>query len=389
MYKNPKKEDDTITFDIINNDGKFSIALINSLRRTIMSDIPIYLIDENNIIFHENSSMLNNDILEKRLTLIPLNYKNVMLYDHDNLEISLDIKNNNKSIISVYIDNFTVKDKSTGKFIDVNKIFTHPKILFAKLKYKQKINLTAFITKGSTQLYGAAASPVSKVSYNFKVDSKEVDIKLKEIDEEFEKKIKKQMDEFDSANYIELATDDEKEELRKNILKNLEKERDQLKNNFNLVDANRYYKKNKYGQPEIYEFILTTIGIMSSEELFIKGLENLNDILTKFTYSIINKIDDKVEFTKSVSNLNGFDINVQYENDTLGNLLQDYFLSKPNVKYVSYKIPHPLDHNFILRIELDKDNSESNVKKEIVKYVDELKKHLNEMVDEFVKIKFK
>lgn len=389
MYKNPKREDDTITFDIINNDGKFSTALINSLRRTIMSDISIYLIDESNTTFHENSSMLNNDILEKRITLLPLHYKNVMTYDHDNLEITLDVKNNEKGIISVYVNDFTVKDKSTGKDVAVEEIFTHPKILFAKLKYKQRIHLTTFITKGSTQLFGAAASPVSKVSYNFEVDPKAVDAKLKEIDHEFGKKITEQMEQFDDTDYVELATGDEKEELRKEILKNLENEKEQLKSNFSLLDSHRYYKKNKYGQPAVYQFVLTTIGVMSSEELFVKGLESLGDILTKFAYSITNNIHDKVKFTKSVTNLNGYEINVQYENDTLGNLLQDYLFSKSSVKYISYNIPHPLDHNLIFKIELEKNNSEDNVKKEIVKYVDELKKNLNDMTKEFLKMKFK
>lgn len=389
MYKNPKKDSDAITFDIVNKDGKFSIALINSLRRTIMSDISIYLIDNNNTVVHENSSMLNDDILGNRLTLLPLHYKNVMKYDHDNLEISLDIKNSDKGIKSVYLHDFTILDKSSGKEVAVDEIFTHPDILFAKLKYKQKINLKTFITKGSTKLFGAAASPVSKVSYNFEIDSKEVDTHIKEIDAEFEIKIAKQMEEFDHADYVELATGDEKEELRKEISKNMEKECEQLKSNFRLLDSHRYYKKNKYGQPETYQFILTTVGVMSSEELFIKGLESLGDILTKFAYSITNNIVDKVKFTKSVTNLNGYEIMVQYENDTLGNLLQDYLFSKPNIKYISYNIPHPLDHRLVFQIELEKDNSEANVKKEIVKHVDSLKKLLNDMAKEFSKLNFK
>lgn len=389
MYKNPKKEDDTITFDIVNDDGAFSIALINSLRRTIMSDISIYLIDNSNTTFHENSSMLNDDILGNRLTLLPLHFKNVMKYDHDNLEITLDIKNDDKAIKSVYLHEFTVTDKSTGKDVAVEEIFTHPNILFAKLKYKQRIHLTTFITKGSTQLFGAAASPVSKVTYNFEIDTKAVDAKLKEIDEEFSIKITKQMDEFDEADYVELATDDERKQLKKDVLDNLENEKEQLKNNFKLLDSHRYYRKNKYGQPAVYRFILTTVGVMSSPELFIKGLENLGDTLTKFAYSITNDIRDKVEFTKSVTNLNGYEILVQYENDTLGNLLQDYLYSKSNIKYISYNIPHPLDHHLTFKIELDKDNSEANIKKVMVKYIDDLKKLLNDMSKEFSKLKFK
>lgn len=389
MYKNIKKEDDTITFDIMNEEGKISIALINSLRRTIMSDISIYLIDGSNIIFHENSCMLNNDILEKRLTLLPLNYKNVMKYDHDNLEINLDIKNNDKGIKNVYLSDFTVTDKSTNKEVSIEEIFVYPKILFSKLKYKQRIHLTTFITKGSTQLFGAAASPVSKVSYQFEVDPKSVDAKLKAIDEEFGEKIDKQMEEFDKAEYVELTEGDEREKLRKEVRENLEKEREQLKSNFKLLDSHRYYKKNKYGQPAVYQFILSTIGVLTSEELFVKGLESLGDILTKFAYSITNNIYDKVKFTKSVTNLNGYEISVQYENDTLGNLLQTYLFSKPNIKYISYNIPHPLDHTLVFQIELEKDNSEANVKKEIVKYVDTLKKDLDDMAKQFSKLKFK
>lgn len=389
MFSNPKKEGDQITFNIENKSGEFNIALVNGMRRTIMADIPLYVIDPNTTTFHENSSMLNNDILNDRLKLLPLNFNDVVKYDHENLQISLDVKNNDKAIISVDLNQFVITDRSTGKTVPIEKIFSHPKILFAKLKQKQRIHLTTFISKGTTKLFGAAASPVSNVSYNFEVDQKQVKVELEKIDENYAKKIEQQLNELDSAEYTELASDDEKKELKKKIEADLIKERDQIKNNFVLCDYLRYYKKNKFGQPEVFNFKLVKAGVMESEELFLRGLESLSDTLTKLEYSITNDIVDKIQFKKSKSNLDGYDISVYYEDDTIGNLIQAYMYGRSNVKYVSYKIPHPLEPELIFKLELNKGGTENATKKEFIACMADIKKLLDKMSVEFKKLKFK
>ena len=67
---------------LINSQGKVNgilkftmsntnVSIANALRRTILSDIPTVIIKDINII--NNNSQFNNQILEQRLGMIPLN----------------------------------------------------------------------------------------------------------------------------------------------------------------------------------------------------------------------------------------------------------------------------------------------------------------------------
>ena len=70
--------------------------------------------------------------------------------------------------------------------------------------------------------------------------------------------------------------------------------------------------------------------------------------------------------------MNGYDIHIENEDHTIGNLLETYLYnfykvrntdSDFHINYVSYKIPHPLEKNVILRIHFSKDNNEELLKK--------------------------
>lgn len=42
---------------------------------------------------------------------------------------------------------------------------------------------------------------------------------------------------------------------------------------------------------------------------------------------------------------------VNKEDHTLGNLIRHQLLKDPNVIFAGYKVPHPLEHKFILRVQ--------------------------------------
>lgn len=42
---------------------------------------------------------------------------------------------------------------------------------------------------------------------------------------------------------------------------------------------------------------------------------------------------------------------INKEDHTLGNLIRTQLLKDPNVIFAGYKVPHPLEHKFILRIQ--------------------------------------
>lgn len=46
---------------------------------------------------------------------------------------------------------------------------------------------------------------------------------------------------------------------------------------------------------------------------------------------------------------------INKEDHTLGNMIRNQLLKDPNVLFAGYKVPHPLEHKFILRIQTTSD----------------------------------
>ncbi|KRT81334.1 hypothetical protein AMK59_4939 [Oryctes borbonicus] len=48
---------------------------------------------------------------------------------------------------------------------------------------------------------------------------------------------------------------------------------------------------------------------------------------------------------------------INKEDHTLGNMIRNQLLKDPNVLFAGYKLPHPLEHKFVLRIQTTSDYS--------------------------------
>ncbi|XP_044757789.1 DNA-directed RNA polymerase II subunit RPB11 [Coccinella septempunctata] len=48
---------------------------------------------------------------------------------------------------------------------------------------------------------------------------------------------------------------------------------------------------------------------------------------------------------------------VNKEDHTLGNMIRNQLLKDPNVLFAGYKVPHPLEHKFVIRIQTTADYS--------------------------------
>ncbi|MBT6440722.1 MAG: hypothetical protein HOK72_13525, partial [Flavobacteriales bacterium] len=82
MFQSPE-----LTSNVLDNDNKLTFSLknihfstANALRRTIVSDIPVYGIqtqteESNQCYVHANTSRFHNEIIKQRLSCIPVHYK--------------------------------------------------------------------------------------------------------------------------------------------------------------------------------------------------------------------------------------------------------------------------------------------------------------------------
>ncbi|RUO96736.1 hypothetical protein BC936DRAFT_141539 [Jimgerdemannia flammicorona] len=59
----------------------------------------------------------------------------------------------------------------------------------------------------------------------------------------------------------------------------------------------------------------------------------------------------KVSMTPDTKLLNAATFMIEREDHTLGNMLRMQLLKDPRVLFAGYKVPHPLEHNFMVRIQ--------------------------------------
>ena len=352
FISNLKINNDLISFDLDNSSNEIRISFVNAIRRTIISDIYTYAIDEKSVNFFENSSMLNNEFLKHRLTLIPV-VSDLELSDinYENIVISCKKNNDGENMESIYVKDFICKDITTEKIIDNDKLFggepqkeyKYENILLCKIKNKQQLSFDAKLVKNNAEHGGSVFSPVSKCIYTFKIDDKEV------------KKMTSNMNETE-------------------------------KTAFNTLDIERVYAKNDKGEPNVYQFCIESIGFYKPKNIVLLGIESLINRLNNLKTDFNNKKSKKVELVENDINPDFFDFLIDNENETIGNLLSTYITYDENVFFCGYVIEHPLKKNIVLRIKLNVNNNLENIISLIDKNIDNITGLLNNIMNELKNI---
>ena len=316
---NIKINGESITFDLNNFSKEIKISFANSLRRTILSYINTYIIDNNSIIFYENNSILNNEFLKHRLTLIPI-ISDIKDIDYDNIVISCKKENEEEYIQSIYVDDFICMDTKKNVLIDNNIIFKYPKILFCKLKNNQQISFESKLINGTTEYSGAFHTCVSVCFYTFKIDQEKVN------------------------------------EITSNMT-----ESDKIR--FNTQENERIYEKNSIGEPNVYNFSIESNGFYEPLKIVKLGIDILLDRLNIIKIELRNPKSKKITLIENIENPDFYDFLIDHEDETVGNLLSTYITYNPEVFYCGYIIEHPLKYNILLRLKLKENNTlDNNIK---------------------------
>lgn len=329
---------DTITFDLNNVSKEIKTGLANAIRRTIISDIKTYTIDEGSISFSENTSVLDNEFLKLRLSLIPI-VSDLDDINYENLVISCKKRNDGENTENIYVSDFECRDIETDKVIDINILCKFPKILFCKIRNNQSIAFESRLAYHNSDHHGASYSPVGTCIYSFKVDETEV---------------------------AEMTKD----------MSDIEKIR------FSTLDRERVYEKVQDGHPSVYQFVVESIGFYEPQKIVLMGMDCLIENLTILKNDINNltletKSDKRIELLTNDSNF--YDFAIDNETETLGNLISSYMTYDPNVFYCGFVIEHPLKKTITLRIKLINDNTYENVVALISKYIDYFIDLINKM----------
>lgn len=324
--KDPSKKHSFEIYDV-------DVAIINGIRRTILTDIPIPgIIGEETptVDIIKNDGPLHNEILSHRIGLLPLclTEDEIENYEDDSIKLELNMMNTTNMIQNVTSGDIsgTMNDKAIQKK-DIQNIFpkneiTNSHILITRLRANEGLHFKASVVK-KTARFNSAFSPVSLANFFYMQDP---------------------------------SVAKEKEGL-------LEKERSYFKNEFGEANAVQFEIES------INDNITPRYLINKAIEIIINKLENLT---AKITSRDIGT--NGIILTQFEELVNTYEFSIQDEDDTIGNIIQSIVHNKyvRNAKskvdnmhcsYIGYICPHPLKMELKIRITLDDEtNSLSFIK---------------------------
>ena len=315
------------------------LAIINSIRRILLSEIDVigfYGEEHPTIEIIYNNGPLHNEFMIHRLGLIPINVSEKLIDDYIDGDyiIELNVSNTSNETINITTDNFTgtyknrnlTKDELKELFPPPNKNIKRP-ILITRLRSGEQFHAKATAIKRTGKL-NASFSCVSLANFFFIQDENEA------------------------------------------------KKKD------NILDKERSYYKDIYGEPIKINFQMEIINGLSYKYLFHKSILIIKNKLENLIINLTNKIIDIEE----VPNCDGYSYNfhINNEDDTLGNLIQSLIHNKfirpnkPECSYIGYICPHPLIDKLVIRLTLNTTNIEAfsnfliNNCKDIIKIMDDI-----------------
>jgi len=305
-----------LEFDITGKEVNY--VIINTLRRMVLSDIPIYAYSE--FIFNKNNSIFHNNFIKNQIKNLPVwgidnkiefyeklkvsnNEVNNEIEDlEDNVELSVDKKINSTSLeqLTMYVDyNNKSNDIITittehAKFYFAQKQISNPyptPIQLVKLQPTQNITFTA-VTSIGIEKENAIYSPVSICVYEEK-------------------------------------------------------------------------KENEF------KFIIESKGQITEKVILHRAIINLNKNIESILNQFIENLDN--------NELSG-QIEIKNEDHTIGNLITHGLQNHKNVTFASYYLPHPLEKRVIIEYKL-KSGKFKDVLKEVINEYIELYNKLDKLIE--------
>jgi DNA-directed RNA polymerase subunit L len=323
-------EDDMYKFTL----SGINVSFANSLRRTILNDIPTTVMytetyNDNQCNIIENTSRLHNEIIKQRLSCIPVHVKELDLLPN-NYILEVDVTNDTDATIYVTTEDFRIKNKNNGNYLtkdETRRIFplcerTNSYIDFARLRPKmgnlpgETLKLTSEFSVHTAKESGMF-NVVSTCSYGNTVDLEKVGT----VWSEYEDKLKsEQMNEDDIKMH---------------------------KKNFYLLDAQRQYKEDSY------DFIIQSLGVYENKEIIKLACNILVQQLNELS---VNIDSDIVPIKPSETTMeNSFDIVLENQDYTIGKIMEfvlynTYYLDDKILTFCGFKKFHPHDDESIIRL---------------------------------------
>lgn len=314
------------------------VSIVNALRRTILSNIPCivfetYPEENNKCTIIKNTTKLNNEILNQRLSCIPIHITDLS-FPLKQYKVVVNKTNESDTIIYVTTEDFQLYDIKNDLFVshgDVLKIFppdplTKRYIDVVRLKPKipncspgETLHFECAFSISNASSNGSF-NCVSTCSYSNTIDTKKM-----------------------QTQFTQFCQDLRKKELTKEEIEISEK-------NWKLLDAQRYYLENSF------DCIVETVGVFKNKDIVKAACQVIkNDLRRIIDMSDSNK-QYQIEIKHSVSTLeNSFDIILENNDYTIGKVLeymfyQNLFNEGKKISFCGFRKDHPHDTFSIVRV---------------------------------------
>ena len=326
-----------------------NVSLANALRRTIVSDIDTVVFittphNENQSVFHMNTTRMNNELLKQRLSCIPIHISDPEFPINDYI-LEIHVKNDTEMTRHVTTENFKIKNIITEKYLTetmTKQIFPPNKISgdyidFVRLRpgvneniIGEELHITCKFSIANAKT-DAMFNIVSNCCYGYTQDAVEINRQWTLKEKELQKNTSPE-----SIEYI--------------------------KKDWLLLDAQRYTV------PDSFDFIIETLGIFENItivhkacDVLIRKFSNLSQVIQSNTLLIKNS---------PTTRPNSFDIVLENEDYTLGKAIEwlmysNYYLKSQTLNFCGFRKEHPHDNDSVVRVAF-KEATERNV---LVQYI--------------------
>jgi DNA-directed RNA polymerase subunit L len=341
-----------------------STTVANTLRRCILTETRSvgFRADLTNaadpgIVIRKNTSVIFNEMLAHRLTLVPLAVVRIDEFDPSRYQCVLTVRNDAKGpvetggLLHVTAGDFRVFEKQEdGSFADAglpaaNAMFpadpiTKQSSLLVTLRPQwnpeqppEEVDLTAFpvIGRGSDHM---GFSPVSQCSFQNTRDDDPV--RQEQFFTEWLKSFKK----------IEDPT-----AVTPEVLAGHRQE-------WSNMAIQRCFLVNEKGEPNSFGFTVESVGVRSVKDIVAEGIKAAIDLVSPYADTEKSFEDLGVTSQPPDSRMSGVDLAFAEQEHTLGNLLQtlitelyiDDGAPDSPLQFVGYKVRHPLHRVMTLRL---------------------------------------
>jgi DNA-directed RNA polymerase subunit L len=341
MYDNIVQKGNKLSFDI--ND--IDVSIVNAIRRTILSEVPSIAFSfdpnskDNDIKVINNTGSLHNEFISHRISLIPLHFSQEELKNFHPEKFNFVLKKENltDTMLIVTTEDFEIFDETNKKYPKelCNRIlppnsFTKDFILITKLKpnlfNKEKGDKIHIEARPSVNIGKAHARwiPTSLCTYYNNLDD---DL------------VQKGLEDY----------------IKNNKDSNLDEQ--ELRARFRTLEVYRFYKRNKFMEPNSFRFELETECGLSCKYIFKTSIEVLIEKIKNLISNIeeVNNIDISQSQGMTYFTING-------EDHTLGNIIQAMLYNiyirdsdDNEMSYIGYYKPHPLEDNIVIKVKAEKE----------------------------------